>query len=122
MMMRRLLRLRLPLVNMLKRDLPDIHIDWKTVDGLVRLLEPFYTATQDLQGEKYPTMSRVWEHLTILRWTCEDPDGVFTRFPDEVQHTRERLLDEMNKDSAYLKVDDFVRICTVVDPTKKVRR
>ncbi len=57
----------------------------------------------------------------LLRWTCEDPDEVFTRFPDEVQHTRERLLDEMNEDCAYLKVDDFVHICTVVDPTTKVR-
>ncbi len=121
LMLRQLRCLRVPLIDMLKRDLVDIEIDWKSVDGLCRLLGPFHVATQDLQGGTRPTMSRLWEHLTILRWTCEDLEGLFAQFPAEVQHTRERLLHEMNQDSAFLNVDDFVRICTVVDPTRKVR-
>jgi hypothetical protein len=72
MMMERILRLRLwlsPIIQSDLRDMADCHIDWRSLELLCKLLKPFYMVTQDLQGEQYPTLSRVWRHLTKLRAT-----------------------------------------------------
>jgi hypothetical protein len=87
------------------------------VADLVKLLTPFYQATQDLQGEKYPTMSRVWRHLAKLEFTLENIELV----TDEAKEVCELLQAEMTSDRSYLKVDQFMVLCTVLDPTMKVR-
>lgn len=121
MMMERVRRLRphlVPIIQSDLRDMPDCQIDWKSLDLLCKLLKPFYEATQDLQGEYYPTLSRVWRHLAKLRSLVTN--FVVPRDRPEVEGVRQRLLAAMDEDSNYLKVDDLVRVATVLDPTMKV--
>jgi hypothetical protein len=123
MMMERIWRLRVPLYGMLKNELAEMNlaIDFRVVKAFVDLLEPYFSATQELQGEKYPTMPRVWEALTLLLWHTEEmEERVSAAHLAEVNTVRRALLREMEGDSNYIPVTDFLRICTVVDPTKKV--
>jgi hypothetical protein len=125
MMMERMFKLRHACEWILNNKFKKLakKIDWKTVDGLLKLLKPFYLATQQLQGEHYPTMSRVWYHLEALRWQCERVN--FDRYPQEVRDVRDRLLHSMNRvpaaNEGQLKVTPFLQLCTLVDPTMKVR-
>jgi hypothetical protein len=118
MMMDRILKLRVYLVPLLQSELREIQISFKVVADLVRLLKPFYLATQDLQGEFYPTLSRVWYHLDHLRYHTEH----FESKEQEVIDVRNRLLAEMDSDRALLRMDAFGMYATVLDPTQKVRR
>jgi hypothetical protein len=37
-------------------------VNWKELQQMCRLLEPFYLATNDLSGSSYPTLSIVLDH------------------------------------------------------------
>lgn len=82
---------------------------------LCALLRPFHRAVLSLQDTAQPTVSRVWFHLTHLRASVES-----WRLEGELGGVQQRLLAAMDEDREALKVDDCLRLCTVLDPTMKV--
>lgn len=133
LMLKRLMALRYPveyLINNLYKKMIG-KINWQSVHGIIKLLEPFYEATQALQGDHYPTMSLVWRHLAKLQWTLARDNSRWVcrlcglsgarSLGAEVVGVQQRLLECIQNDSAYLKVNDFVMLCTVLDPNEKVR-
>ncbi len=52
-------------------------VDWEAMELLVELLEPFTIYTTMIQGDSYPTLSRVWPIVMRLRFhleQCLTPD------------------------------------------------
>ena len=122
-MLERVLKLRKWLTILLADEpsLPRLTAtDWKVMDELVKLLKPFAKATKELEGEKYPTLPKVWRYLVLLRGTCMNP--AVEEFTADVRAVRDRLLEVMNEDrtEAYIQVDNLIRCAALTDPAEKV--
>lgn len=54
--------------------------EWREILLLITFLGPFYQVTQDLQGEKYPTLSLAYLLIHVLTQKIKDFDcsGIVT--------------------------------------------
>lgn len=124
-MMERVQKLRPFLTKMIAEDpsLPQLNAtDWLAIEQLLKLLRPFADATRELEGDKYPTLPKVWRYLSILSMVCKNP--ATNDFLPSVREVRDRLLEGMREDSdeASIKVDDLLRAAAIADPIEKVTR
>lgn len=122
-MMQRVVKLRRFIAVLLAEDpgLPQLSAaDWTTLEELLLLLGPFAKATKELEGDKYPTLPRVWMWLHRLRDVCNNPR--LATFSATTRAVRDGLLREMDddRDNGGIKVDDMLRAAAAADPTTKV--
>jgi hypothetical protein len=125
-MMKRMFKLRHACAEVLADEFRALEegIDWRTVEGLLKLLEPFYEATQTLQDKHHPIISRLWYFVLYMRFTLEKRN--FSAYSPEVIGVRDRLLLLMNKvpvagsNDSVIVITPFIKMCTLLDPTQKV--
>ena len=140
LMIERVCEQQLPISAVLlqRRDLIHLEIsptEWRILEDIMKLLEPFKIATEHLAGEKYPTISAVGPLLTeIKKRVAEDGnesndsntiavfkkalrDDVNSRYQDpdlQMLLNKASFLDPRFKSLAHLSSSQQEEICDVV--------
>lgn len=99
------------------KDLHDLqisHIDWPVIKAMIVFLEPFNEVTEQLSGEKYPTISMVNAYLPKLKAHLEQ------EFDDEsITSAAKAFRNKLDEYEVHIDQPTAV-IATVLDPRFKL--
>ncbi len=97
-------------------DLDEItNREWKYIESLIEILEPFETITNELSGSKYCTISLIIPMIQSIKIALR----IKRSKNDQFRNICECLLRSLDKRFSYLEEDKNITLATILDPRIK---
>ena len=86
--------------------------DWKLMDHLVNVLQPFEEATRTLSGDKYCTLSLVLSLISAVIVKLRK----YVASDDTIKKIKNKLIEALNKRFVDIESDEYYCMSSFLDP------